>query len=428
MYDVIVVGARAAGSPTAMLLARKGYKVLLVDKAAFPSDTMSTHQVQLPAVARLKRWGLLDKVIASNAPATRQIRFDLGPVVLQGKFPQFEGIDALYSPRRYILDKILVDAAVEAGAELRENFIVDEILRDADRVTGIRGHAKGGPPVSEQARVVIGADGRHSVVVKAVQPEKYHERPALTMAYYTYWADLHIEGGDLYGRGPWAIGLWPTNDGLVMSYLAKPVNEFPAFRSNIEASFMSMFDQVPELGQRMRSARRVEKFVGTADLANYFHKPYGPGWALVGDAGLVKDPITGAGISAAFRDAELLVDAIDLGLSGKQPLAAALAGYEQQRNAAELPIYEFTLGLASFAPPPLEQQLLFEALQHNQAATDQFFGMFTGVVPIPEFFSPENVSNIIGAERMAKIMAQNASQSESKAEQSQMTQSSVTAG
>ena len=134
MYDVIIVGARAAGSPTAMLLARKGYKVLLVDKATFPSDTMSTHQVQLPAVARLKRWGLLDKVIASNAPATRQVRFDLGPVVLQGKFPHFEGIDALYSPRRYILDKILVDAAVEAGAELRENFIVDEILRDADRL------------------------------------------------------------------------------------------------------------------------------------------------------------------------------------------------------------------------------------------------------------------------------------------------------
>jgi len=163
-------------------------------------------------------------------------------------------------------------------------------------------------------------------VAKAVQPAKYHERPALTMAYYTYWADVPIAGGDLYGRGPWAIGLWPTNDGLVMSYLAKPVSEFPAFRSNIEASFMSMFDLVPELGQRMRSGRRVEKFVGTADLANYFHKPYGPGWALVGDAGLVKDPITGQGISAAFRDAELLVDALDLGFSGKQPLEAALAG------------------------------------------------------------------------------------------------------
>jgi flavin-dependent dehydrogenase len=428
MYDVIVVGARAAGSPTAMLLARKGYKVLVVDKATFPSDTMSTHQVQLPAVARLNRWGLLDKVIASNAPATRRIRFDLGPVVLQGKFPQFDGIDALYSPRRYILDKILVDAAVDAGAELRENFIVDEILRDGDRVTGIRGHAKEGRPVSEQARVVIGADGRNSVVAKAVQPAKYHEQPPLTMAYYTYWADVPIEGGDLFGRGPSVVGLWPTNDGLVMSYLAKPMSEFHAFRSNIEAGFMSTFDLVPELGQRMRSGRRVEKFIGTADLPNYFHKPYGPGWALVGDAGLVKDPITGNGISAAFRDAELLVDAIDLGLSGKQPLEAALAGYEQQRNAADLPMYEFTLGLASFAPPPLEQQLLFEALQNNQAATDQFFGMFTGVVPVEEFFSPENLFKIIDAEGMAMIMAHNTRQPESEAAPLQTIPSGVAAG
>ncbi len=428
MYDVIIVGARVAGSSTAMLLARKGYKVLVVDKAAFPSDTMSTHQVQLPAVARLKRWGLLDKVIASNAPATRQVRFDPGQVVLRGTFPQFEGVDALYSPRRYILDKILVDAAVEAGAEMRENFIVDEVLHGDDRVTGIRGHSKEGQPVSEQARLVIGADGRNSVVAKAVQAEKYHEQPALSMAYYTYWADVPISGGEIYGRGPRAIGLWPTNDGLVMSYHARPVSEFHAFRSNIEANFLSTFDLVPELGQRMRSGRRVEKFVGTADLPNYFHKPYGPGWALVGDAGLVKDPITGQGISAAFRDAELLVDALDLGFSGKQPLEAALAGYEQQRNAAELPLYEFTLELASFAPPPLEQQLLFVALQHNQAATDQFFGMFTGAVPMSKFFVPKNLFKIIGARGMLKIMAHNMRQRAVKAGQPQATQSSVTTG
>jgi 2-polyprenyl-6-methoxyphenol hydroxylase-like FAD-dependent oxidoreductase len=428
MYDVIVVGARVAGSATAMLLARKGYKVLLVDKAAFPSDTMSTHQVQLPAVARLKRWGLLDRVIASNAPAARQVRFDIGPVVLQGKFPEFEGIDALYSPRRYILDKILVDAAVEAGAELHENFIVDEILRDDDRVTGIRGHAKEGQSVAEQARVIVGADGRHSLVAKAVQPEKYHEHPAQSLAYYTYWADVPLSGGEVYGRGPRSIGLWPTNDGLTMSYIAWPVKEFNTFRSNIEANVMSTFDLVPELGQRMRSGRRVEKFVGTADLPSYFRKPYGSGWALVGDAGLVKDPITGQGINAAFRDAELLTEALDRGLSGQQPLTTALAGYEQQRNAAELPIYQFTLELASFAPPALEQQLLFAALQHNQAATDQFFGMFTGAVPMSEFFSPRNLFKIIGALGMLKIMAHNARQPKSKAAQSQITQSSVTVG
>jgi 2-polyprenyl-6-methoxyphenol hydroxylase-like FAD-dependent oxidoreductase len=248
------------------------------------------------------------------------------------------------------------------------------------------------------------------------------------MAYYTYWADVPIDGGEVYGRGPRSLGLWPTNDGLVMSYLAWPVSEFHTFRSNIEANFLSTFDLVPELGQRIRSGRRVGKFIGTADLPNYFHKPYGPGWALVGDAGLVKDPITGQGISAAFRDAELLADAIDVGFSGKQPLAAALAGYEQTRNAAELPMYEFTLGLASFAPPPIEQQVLFAALQYNQAATDQFFGVFTGIVPMSEFFSPKNLFKIMGPKGMMKIMAHNLLRPRNKTGQPQATSASVTAG
>src|SRR5215468_808760 len=118
MYDVIVVGTRAAGASTAMLLARKGYKVLAVDRAEFPSDTLSTHQVQVPGVALLERWGLLDAVAASNAPATRRVRFDAGPVVLDGHFPCFEHVDALYSPRRTVLDRILVDAARAAGADM----------------------------------------------------------------------------------------------------------------------------------------------------------------------------------------------------------------------------------------------------------------------------------------------------------------------
>src|SRR5262245_12108733 len=120
MYDVIIVGARVAGSATGMLLARIGFKVLVVDRASFPSDTLSTHQVQLPGVACLRRWGLLDRVIAANTPATRQVTFDTGFVRLEGRFPEFQGVDALYSPRRTILDKIIVDAARDAGAEVRE--------------------------------------------------------------------------------------------------------------------------------------------------------------------------------------------------------------------------------------------------------------------------------------------------------------------
>ena len=156
MYDVIIVGARGAGSSTAMLLAGKGLRVLLVDRATFPSDTLSTHQVQLPGGARLRRWGLLDQVVASGAPAARKVRFDAGPVVLQGCYPVFEGVDAVYSPRRTVLDALLLEAARAAGAEVREQFIVEELTLEAGRVSGIRGRSKGGQPVTEAARLVVG--------------------------------------------------------------------------------------------------------------------------------------------------------------------------------------------------------------------------------------------------------------------------------
>jgi flavin-dependent dehydrogenase len=151
MYDVIIVGARVAGASTAMLLARRGLKVLVADRATFPSDTLSTHQVQLPGVARLARWGVLDAVLAAGTPVTRDVRFDQGDAVITGRYPAYQGVEAMCSPRRTLLDRVLVDAARAAGAEVRENFAVEEILGDG-QVTGIRGREKGAPAVTEQAR------------------------------------------------------------------------------------------------------------------------------------------------------------------------------------------------------------------------------------------------------------------------------------
>jgi flavin-dependent dehydrogenase len=305
MHDVIVIGARTAGSTTAMLLARAGLDVLVVDRARFPSDTLSTHQLQVPAVARLLRWGLLDKVIASGAPATRRVRFDQPGVILEGAWPVHEGVDALYSPRRTILDKILVDAARDAGAEVREGFPVDAILTSDGRVTGVRSRER-----TELARLVIGADGRHSLLAKAVKPDAYHVRPALTCAYYTYWEGVELAHGEMYGRPNRAIGAWPTNDGLTLTYVAAPVAEFPAARKDIERHILTSLDQAGDLGERVRAGRRAERLYGTADLASRFHVPYGAGWALVGDAGLTLDPVTGQGIGDAFRDAESLANAV----------------------------------------------------------------------------------------------------------------------
>ena len=177
-YDVIVIGARCAGSPTAMLLARKGHRVLVVDRATFPSDTVSTHILHPLGAASLARWGLLDRLTATGCPPIHTYDFDFGPFTISGK-PGTADAALAYCPRRTILDKLLVDAAAEAGAEVREGFVVDEILFEDGRVTGIRGHSKTGGPVTERARVVVGADGRHSLVAGAVKPEQYNEKPPL---------------------------------------------------------------------------------------------------------------------------------------------------------------------------------------------------------------------------------------------------------
>jgi flavin-dependent dehydrogenase len=396
MYDVIVIGARVAGASTAMLLARRGLKVLAVDRAAFPSDTLSTHQVQVPGVATLSRWGLLERVEAAATPATRRVRFDPGPVVLEGHWPEVGGVDALYSPRRRILDTLLVEAARQAGAEVRERFAVDEILFDGGRVTGIRGRERRGAPVRETARLVVGADGRHSVVAKTVRAPTYHAKPPLSIAYYTYWAGVPVQGGEMYGRERRMIGAWPTNDGLVMTYVAAPADEFAAFRADPQGSLLRSLDAAGTLGERVRDGERAERVFGTADLHNRFHKPYGPGWALVGDAGLLMDPVTGHGIGDAFRDAELLADAIIAGFHGRSTLESALAGYQARRDVAALPMYELTTQLASFAPPPAEHLMLFHALAERPAEIDRFLGVLAGAVPIPEYFSPANLQRLLG--------------------------------
>src|SRR5581483_7646777 len=347
VYDAIVVGARCAGSPTAMLLARKGYRVLLVDRATFPSDILSTHYIHQPGVAQLARWGLLEPVVASNCPPITRALCDFGPFALTGSAPPAGEVAEAYCPRRTILDKILVDAAVAAGAELRPGFSVQEMLADGERVSGIRGRGASGGPVTEQARIVIGADGLRSVVARAVQAPTYHERPTLTCGYYSYWSGVPDEGVELYPRDGRAILAFPTNDGLLCLAVQWLHHEFHAFRADVEGNFLQTLELAPGLAERVRGGRREERFLGTADLPNFFRKPYGPGWALVGDAGYHKDPHTGEGITDAFRDAELLADAIDAGLAGRQPLDEALADYERRRNAVAMPLYELTCELAS---------------------------------------------------------------------------------
>ena len=392
-YDAIVVGARCAGSPTGMLLARKGYRALVVDRATFPSDTISTHLVHPPGVASLRRWGLLDQLVASGCPPIDTYAFDFGPFTISGA-PGNEEEPLSYGPRRTVLDHLLVEAASEAGVEVREGFSVDEVIFEDGRVTGIRGHGQGGRTVTEHARIVVGADGRNSLVARATKPDQYHEKPQLMSGYYSYWSGLPMNGRfETYIRPDRAFAAWPTNDDLTLVVGGWPYSEFEANKRDIEGNYLKMMELVPSFADRLRSATREERIVGTA-VPNFFREPYGPGWALVGDAGYNKDFITAQGIHDAFRDAELCAEALDATFSEARTFEAAMAHYQSTRDQQVLPMYEFTTQLATLEPPPPELQQLLGAVHGNQQAMDAFAQVSAGVTSPAEFFSEENVGRI----------------------------------
>jgi flavin-dependent dehydrogenase len=397
-YDAIVVGARCAGSPTAMLLARKGYRVLMVDRATFPSDTVSTHLVHPLAVQLLARWGLRDRLASTGCPPIDTYFFDLGDFTISGS-PGTDESPVAYCPRRTILDKLLVDAAVEAGAELREGFGVDDLIVEDGRVAGIKGHSKQGGAVEERARVVIGADGRNSRIAELVRPAQYNEKPPILAGYYTYWRGLPTHGRvEQYSREHERRGLavFPTHDDLTLVIVGWPYAEFAANKKDIEGNYMKAIDLVPEFAERVRGATREGPFAGAA-VANYFRKPYGPGWALVGDAGYNKDFITAQGILDAFRDAELCAHALDQTFSGASTFEAAMAAYQATRDTTVEAIYELTYEFASLKPPPPEMQALLKAISRSQDAMDGFVRATAGPTTTAEFFSPKNAEAIFAA-------------------------------
>jgi 2-polyprenyl-6-methoxyphenol hydroxylase-like FAD-dependent oxidoreductase len=397
MYDAIIVGARCAGSPTAMLLARRGFKVLLVDRATFPSDTISTHILWPHGAEILGRWELLQRLAATGVPPIcRRMTFDVGPFALRGTIPDANHGEGGFCPRRTVLDSLLVNAAAEAGAEVREGFTVDGVLVDGDTVVGIRGHSKAAQPVEERARIVVGADGVHSFIARRVQAPEYDLRPVAACAFYSYFSGVQQDDIELYVREHCAFGGAPTNDGLHLVMVNWPTREFASVRTDVEAHVWRALEKAPDFLARVRSGRREEKWYGTAGVPGYFRKPYGKGWALVGDASYNKDPITAQGISDAFVDAAMLAAALDAGTSNGR-LAPLLAVHEAARNARVRPMYEFTSHLATLEPPPSEMQMLFHALRGNEEATNAFLSAITGASPIADFMSNENLARIIAA-------------------------------
>jgi flavin-dependent dehydrogenase len=403
MYDVIIVGARCGGSPLAMLLARNGYRVALFDAATFPSDTVSTHLMWPLGVWALHRWGLWDAVAAAG-PGVCHMGLSYQPGgTLRGPWHRVGVVDYTANLRRFKLDAILVDAARNARAEVREGVIVDNLLYGSDgRVTGVRAHLRNrATRFEEHARLVIGADGHGSTVARLVGSKMYTETPSLTATYYLYVADFPGDRNqnEIYTSPPREYLFSPTDEGLTVVNLVLSKELLPKFRESVTENFYKSFDLHPELGDRLRAARAVSRIRGVLHQPNFQRQSYGPGWALVGDAAYCRDPIRAQGMTDAFLDADGLAAALHDGLSGGKCMSGVLREHEQARLRRTAVPYDLCLRAARFEiPSPEQTRDLVSRIGDNPKAIAEMRGLFTGSMDPQVFYDPSHMTELIGTE------------------------------
>jgi len=263
--------------------------------------------------------------------------------------------------------------------------------------------------VSEAASLVIGADGKRSLVATAVGARRYRERPVRSFASYSYWSGVPVTGGELYQRPGRAVAVFPTNDGLTMVYVAAPMTEFASARADLEGHYLRTLDLCGDLGERGRSGRRVERLRTTPDQPNTFRCSHGPGWALAGDAGVVMDSISAQGMTNALRDASYLSAAVAAGLGGSRPLADALHDHQRRRDRGIRGMYDFTLGLAAFPPATPGQRRFLAAVAADQLETDRFLGAIAGIVPPDQYFTFGTLARTFGSRGIRKLTTATAS-------------------
>jgi flavin-dependent dehydrogenase len=376
-YDAIVVGARCAGASLAMLLARRGRRVLALDRAHFPSDTVSTHFLWPRTTAALARWGLLEALAATGCPVIETVNMQAGSVAFRGRPEPVDGTAAMYCPRRTVLDKLLVDSAREAGAEVREGVLVRDVIRDGDRIVGVRGDG-----VEERASVVVGADGMNSSIAEAVGAAMNPSHPSLTCGFYAYWSGVPTDGVEFYVRAGRDILVFPTHDGLTCVWVGRANEQWPAYRADIEGQYLAGLDEA--VLARVRRGRRETRFKGTHRLPNFYRACAGAGWALVGDAAYHRDPLTGMGIGDAFLGAELLAEAIDRGLGSD--LDAALKGYRETLREKTAAVFEYTLMSAALKDPE-PQARLNRAIAADRDLAQLFMNVLGGSAPFRTLFN-----------------------------------------
>jgi flavin-dependent dehydrogenase len=342
-YDVVIVGARPAGAATALLLARNGLRVLAIDRGDYATDTVSTHALMRGGVLQLLRWGVLPDIIDANTPPVRQAVFHYGDDELVVPIAPRYGVDALYAPRRTLLDRVLVDAARDAGVDVRYRTRVADLLYSPRRtVTGVVAVDANGRTEQFGADVVIGADGLRSTVARLVDAEAYRVGRHASGVIYAYWKDLAVDGYHWHYAHGATAGAIPTNHGWTGVFVSVPAAGFrAAFGSSVDAGYRRVLKHVsPRLAAAL--PRGPVEFHGFSGQTGVMRQSWGPGWALVGDAGCFRDPVTAHGITDALRDADLLARAV---LGGSD---SALANYQRERDASATGLFDLTDRIASF--------------------------------------------------------------------------------
>jgi flavin-dependent dehydrogenase len=348
-YDVIVVGARAAGAATAMLLARQGLRVLLVDRDRYGTDTLSTHALMRGGVFLLSRWGLLDRVIEAGTPPVRRTRFDYGTDSATVTIKPTLGVEALYAPRRTVLDPVLVDAAAAAGAQVRFGVDVTGLLRDGSgRVVGVRGRERTGATVAARARLTVGADGVRSTVAREAGAATLRVGLGGGAVIYGYWSRLPVEGYEWYYRPGHSAGMIPTNGGEVCVFAGVPASHLSAESGDLRDTYQRLLMAATDGADgRLATADRPRRLRTWVGRPGFVRQAHGPGWALVGDAGSFLDPLSTHGITDALRDAEMLARSVaEAGNAGD--LNSVLRRFADDRERVIAPMFDIVDRIAGY--------------------------------------------------------------------------------
>ncbi|WP_063020532.1 NAD(P)/FAD-dependent oxidoreductase [Nocardia niwae] len=389
--DVVVVGARCAGSAAAVAFARAGREVLALDSARFPSDTLSTHLLWPAGLAELRRVGALERVLALGAPPLTTAFADGGGYQVRSSFTPVDGVDYAMCVRRTGLDAALVATAVDAGARIREGVRVTDLLWSGDRCVGVR-YADGGGAREVRARLVVGADGRRSTVARlvgAIRPRL--SAPSGRDCYFAYWHDGAADRRHIAAQwrsGPDLGTAFPCDDGLLLSLVQPPAHPGEPGAGRAERRYHEAIERLPGLQLRLRDCHRVGRVRSATRLASYFRRSTGPGWALPGDAGHFKDPVTAQGIRDALRYGRLLGELAAPALDDPEHLDTALAEWEQLRDRECLGVYQWTNRLArGTAMRPLEIEL-YRRAAGDPALADAVTEIFSRTVLPDDVFTP----------------------------------------